>query len=194
MGKSCLVSLRDTCILACIVKHKSRKVMLVQNSEWCVFHVLFVCCLCALIPNLVYFYFIPLQKTVRELHPDHCNALDHAKLSSKEEKSPTLYYMKQFIDLTYSSKELRKQKDGARNRGVCFCISYSTFWKKPIHLILNFCFRSLRTWNRNTSYNGYESQCRTIVFQTHGWPIPKPTFSEDDRECRISILQHKRRV
>jgi hypothetical protein len=26
------------------------------------------------------------HKTIRELHPDHCNALDHAKLSSKEEK------------------------------------------------------------------------------------------------------------
>jgi hypothetical protein len=25
------------------------------------------------------------HKTIRELHPDHCNALDHAKLSSKEE-------------------------------------------------------------------------------------------------------------
>jgi hypothetical protein len=44
--------------------------------------------------------------------------------------------MKQCIDLTYSKKELRKQKDAARNIGVYFCIGYSTFWKKPIHLIL----------------------------------------------------------
>jgi hypothetical protein len=58
------------------------------------------------------------HKTIRELHPDHCNALDHAKLSSKEEKSHTLHYMKQCIDLTYSSNELKKQKDAARNRGV----------------------------------------------------------------------------
>jgi hypothetical protein len=75
-------------------------------------------------------------KTLRELRPDHCNALDHAKLSSKVEKSPTLHYMKQCIDLTYSKKELKKQKDAARNRGVYFCIGYSTFWRKPIHLIL----------------------------------------------------------
>jgi hypothetical protein len=87
------------------------------------------------------------HKTIRELHPDHYNALDHAKLSSKEEKSPTLHYMKQCIDLTYSKKELKKQKDTAKNRGVYFCIGYSTFWKKPIHLIL-------KDLKLNTSYNG----------------------------------------
>jgi hypothetical protein len=63
---------------------------------------------------------------MKDLHPDHCDALEKANLTSNKvkSKSPTLYYMKQCIDLTYSAKETKKQKDSARNIGVYFCIGY----------------------------------------------------------------------
>jgi hypothetical protein len=37
---------------------------------------------------------------------------------------------------TYSAKEAKKQKDNVRNRGVYFCIGYSTFCPRPLHLVL----------------------------------------------------------
>jgi hypothetical protein len=67
------------------------------------------------------------HKTMKDLHPDHCDALEKANLTSNQakSKSPTLHhYMKQCIDLTNPTKEMRKQKDNARNRGVYFCIDF----------------------------------------------------------------------
>jgi hypothetical protein len=64
------------------------------------------------------------HKTMKDLHPGHCDALEKANLTSNQakSKSPTLHYMKQCINLTYSAKELKKQKDNASNRGIYFCI------------------------------------------------------------------------
>jgi hypothetical protein len=90
------------------------------------------------------------HKTMKDLHPDHCDALEKANLTSNQakSKSPTLhYYMKQHIDLTHSAKELKKQKDNARNRGVYFCIGFSAFWPRPLHLVL-------KALKRGTAYDG----------------------------------------
>jgi hypothetical protein len=90
------------------------------------------------------------HKTRKDLHPDHCDALEKANLTSNQakSKSPTLHYMKQCIDLTYSAKELKKQKDNAINRGVYVCSGYSTFWPRPLHLVL----KGLK--ERHTTYDG----------------------------------------
>jgi hypothetical protein len=55
---------------------------------------------------------------MKELHPDYCNALEKGNLTSTQakNKSPTLQYMKQCVELTYySAKEVKKPKDDARN-------------------------------------------------------------------------------
>jgi hypothetical protein len=75
---------------------------------------------------------------MRELHPEHCNVLEKANLTSTQakNKSTTLHYMKQCITLTYSAKEVKKQKDNVKNREVYFCIGYSTCWPRPLHFVL----------------------------------------------------------
>jgi hypothetical protein len=47
---------------------------------------------------------------MKDLHPDHCDALEKANLTSIQvkSKSPTLRGMKQCIHLTNSAKEMKK--------------------------------------------------------------------------------------
>jgi hypothetical protein len=152
-----------------------------------------------------------MHKTIRELHPDHCNALDRAKLSSKEEPPPTLHYMKhECIDLTYSKKELKKQKDAAGIRGVYFCISYSTFWKKPIHLILKDLKQKhkLQKWFRiSMSYHRFpnmrdifQSQLSTkmienvesLGFNTREYNSRSPSGNcQHGKVCRVPTVVYK---
>jgi hypothetical protein len=61
--------------------------------------------------NLTSYHGTNKHKTMKDLHPDHCNALEKANLLTSiqvKSKSPTLHYMKQCIDLTNSTKEMKK--------------------------------------------------------------------------------------
>jgi hypothetical protein len=65
------------------------------------------------------------NKTMKEIHPDHINALEAANLDinalqkrNKSNKAPTLLEMKENIHWSLASREARDKKDKDRMRGV----------------------------------------------------------------------------
>jgi hypothetical protein len=118
-------------------------------------------------------------------------------------------YMKQCIDLTYSKKELKKQKDAARNRGVYLCIGYSTFWKKPIHLILkDLKLKHKLQWSRiSMSYHRFRNMhdvfqsqlsakmienVESLDFNTRACNCRSPSSTcQYGNVCRVPIVVYK---
>jgi hypothetical protein len=101
-------------------------------------------------------------------HPDHFNALHQADLWYVTRDDPTLR------ELLTTNKTLedparlkKKKKDQERNVNVYFCVGFSMFWKKPLHMIITSLKRKPGlSWLRFSMYYHRFPNLREI-FQSH---------------------------
>jgi hypothetical protein len=73
-------------------------------------------------------------KSIKDLYPNHHDALNHAGLSPKY--VPTLQEILELNKGREKRKEDKLERDKQRNRSVYFCVGYSNLWREPIHKLL----------------------------------------------------------